>query len=447
MHKRDTQSGFTIVELLIVVVVIAVLAAITIVSYNGIIANSRQTATEAETQSLGKVIETDKVTRGSYALNMSEVPSLAALTSSDKTYSYHSDGESYCMTLYADSWSLSYYISNVSPQPQAGECPQDAGVTVTTLAGSGTLSFANGTGAAAGLAGPAGIISHPSGLLYFTDGAGSRIRSVSTTGVVATVAGNGGSSYAEGTGNTALFHWPQAIATDGTNLFVADSNNHRIRQVTTAGVSSFIAGSTAGYTEGTGAGARFSTPRGITYDAATSRIYVADSQSNRIRYTTAAGTTSLLAGASGGFLDGTGSGARFNYPQGIAMAPSGDLIVADTLNHRIRRVTPAGVVTTIAGGASGFQDGASGTAQFSNPMAVTVASSGVIYVADAGNNRIRMIATDGEVSTVAGDGTAGFLDAVGTEAQFSSPRGIAIGSDGRLYVADTNNHRIRVLAI
>jgi len=162
-----------------------------------------------------------------------------------------------------------------------------------------------------------------------------------------------------------------------------------------------------------------------------------------------------LAGqqATGGLLDGTGTGARFNYPQGLTVDSAGTIYVADTLNHNIRKISQTGVVTTLAGGGTGsvgvngYVDATGTAARFNSPMAVAVDSSGNVFVADSANNRIRKITPAGVVTTVAGNGTAGYQDGYGkADTMFSAPRGIAIGSDGRLYVTDTNNNRIRVLS-
>ncbi len=451
-HTTD-KAGFTIVELLIVVVVIGILAAVTILSYTGISVKAHQTTLASDAHGAATVMGTDNVTNGAYASSESTANAGKGLPKSPGTsYSFHSDGTSYCITVNSSfSGVNSYYITSESPSPTPGQCAADLGATVATIAGNGTLGFANSPSSV--LASPAALTADSSGNIFFSDGATSRIRKMTTAGVVSTLAGNGSSAYVEGTGTGATFNWPQSFAVGpGGVLYIADSNNSKIRTLSTSNVSALFAGSTqgnGGVVGTTAANINFNIPRGIVYQASTGNIIVADSQNNRIVQLNSAGTIVAIIGqTSGGLVNATGTAAKFSYPQGITLDGAGNLFVADTQNHAIRKVTPTGVVTTYAGtGATGFADGAALSAQFKSPGALTIDSNGTIYVADSGNHRIRKITTDGTVTTIAGDGTAGFADGIGTDARFNNPNGISIGSDGRLYVADTANHRIRVLTI
>lgn len=456
IEKNTSAQGFTIVELLIVIVVIGILAAITIVSYTGIITRAHQSKLISDVGSAGKLMSVDKSVTGVYPLSRTSVNSGRGINdNTDISYNFYSTETTFCISAVSSRTGVNtYYVSDGNLSPLEGSCPQDLGSQVATLAGSGAAGFANGVGTAAILYAPVGLTAGTAGNLYFTDGASSRIRMVTTAGVVTTIAGAGGASYAEGTGSAALFNWPQSIAIgSGGLLYVADTNNHRIRSVTTAGVSSFVSGgSVAGDIDGNAATSRFRVARGIVYSSAENVLYVADSENNRVRKLTPAGDTTAFAGqVSGGLVNGTGSAAKFNYPQGLAVDAAGNIYVADTRNHAIRKITPAGVVTIVAGGGvtafgqTGYVDANGTTARFNGPMGLTVDSSGVIYVADSGNNRIRKIATNGDVTTVAGGGTAGYLDGSSTTALFSNPKSVAIGSDGRLYVTDTDNNRIRVI--
>lgn len=463
-HEKNTTShGFTIVEILIVVAVIGILAAITIISYNGIIARGHQSKLIADVGSAGLLMSSSKSSNGVYPTDRQSLNNGQGLQNGEKViYNFYSTESTFCISANSVYGNVdTYYVSNTNTNPLKGSCPQDLGAEVATLAGSGAAGFANGTGTAAVLSSPVGITANPTGNLYFTDGASSRIRMVTTSGAVSTIAGAGGSSYAEGTGSAALFHWPQALTIGaGGLLYVTDTNNHRIRSVTTGGTTAFVAGgSSAGdipLTTGsaTGTAALFRVARGIVYSPTANLLYVSDSENNKIRSVSAAGVSTTLAGqVSGGLVNGTGAAAKFNYPQGLAVDSAGNIIVADTLAHTIRKVTPAGVVSQIAGGGTttfgqaGYVDDNGTAARFNGPMAVTVDSSGVIYVADTGNHRIRKIATNGDVTTVAGNGTAGYQDGYGTASMFNSPRGLAIGSDGRLYVTDTSNNRLRVITV
>ena len=203
----------------------------------------------------------------------------------------------------------------------------------------------------------------------------------------------------------------------------------------------------AGLRDGSAAQARWSDPWGIAVDAH-GVSYVADAgDNNRIRRIAADGVVSILAGGREGFADGVGAAATFNTPSGLALDNAGNLYVADTGNHAIRKITPQGVVTTLAGtGTAGYRDGAAAQAQFDAPIGVAVDNAGKVYVADTYNDRIRVIGNDGIVATLAGAGAPGYGDGVGTEASFDTPCAVAIDKSGTLWVADTGNGAIRRVA-
>ncbi|MEO6873963.1 MAG: hypothetical protein ABI222_03990, partial [Opitutaceae bacterium] len=242
-----------------------------------------------------------------------------------------------------------------------------------------------------------------------------------------TLAGAAAIGSTDGAGNVARFNFPQGIAIDASqNLYIADSSNHTIRKITPAGVVSTLAGK-AGYTvdpadsnhgNGTGSSARFTEPAGVTVDAA-GNVFVAGGGDNAIRKITAAGVVTTVAGG--------GPVGLFNGPAGIAVDTAGNLYVADTGNFAIKKITPAGVVTTLAGGSLGTADGTGGAAQFSSPRGIVVDSTGTLFVTDTGNNTIRKITSTGDVTTLAGTADSyGFADGMGTAAQFSSPSGLTI---------------------
>jgi sugar lactone lactonase YvrE len=160
------------------------------------------------------------------------------------------------------------------------------------------------------------------------------------------------------------------------------------------------------------------------------------------------GAVSTFAGsATAGYLDGNGTGAQFNIPGGVAVDALGNIYVSDTFNNRIRMITQAGVVTTIAGdGTAGYADGPAGSAEFYAPQGLTVDANGNVFVADYGNNVIRKISTAGVVSTYAGNTTAGYVDSTATHAEFSGPAGLAFDKTGNLYVAEHNNNTIRKIS-
>jgi DNA-binding beta-propeller fold protein YncE len=204
----------------------------------------------------------------------------------------------------------------------------------------------------------------------------------------------------------------------------------------------------AGFADGAGRQARFADPFGVAVDKA-GNVYVADAgDNNRIRRIAPDGMVRTLAGASEGFADGSGNLAAFHTPSAIALDRDGNLIVADTGNHAIRKVTPQGVVTTLAGGgAPGYLDGVGRQAQFNGPVGVAVDKAGNVLVADTYNDRIRKIAPDGTVSTLAGSGAPGLQDGPAAAAMFDTPSGIAVDAQGVIYVADTGNGAVRKLGV
>ena len=261
------------------------------------------------------------------------------------------------------------------------------------------------------------------------------------TAVVTTFAGSGTAGDADGAGTAAQFDHPYGVAVDASGkLYVGDENNAVIREITSAGAVTTLAGSSDGYADGTGPAAKFFGPDGVVLDA-TGNLYVADYTNNRIRKVSPDGVVTTLAGGTQGYADGAGTAAQFFGPAGIAIDGSGNLYVADTYNQRIRKITPAGVVSTLAGsgttgpGNGGYTDGAALSAQFSGPQGVAVDASGNVYVADNGNNVIREI-SKGAVSTVAGSGDDGEQDGTGSAAEFAAPVGIAVDASGILYVTD-----------
>jgi uncharacterized protein YjiK len=325
---------------------------------------------------------------------------------------------------------------------------------VTTLAGSGAASYGDGIGTNTGFNWPYGIAIDSFGNVYVTDQGNQRIRKITSTGVVTTFAGSGAASFGDGIGTNSGFNGPYGLAVDSIgNLYVADYANQRIRKVTSAGVVTTLAGSsTASYKDGLGINASFNGPYGIAVDYA-GNLYVSENNNRRIRKIvnptlyandTLYNVTTFAGSGAASYADGTGTNAIFKYPRGMTTDLQGNMYVAEYGNNRIRKITSTGVVTTIAGsGLATYIDGIGTNAGFNAPYDVIVDSSGNLYVADTTNNRIRKITSAGVVSTIAGSGTATFLDATGTNASFWSPSGIAVDSSGNLYVADMSNNRIR----
>jgi sugar lactone lactonase YvrE len=329
---------------------------------------------------------------------------------------------------------------------------------VSTFAGTpGSSGSANGTGPAARFNWPQGVATDSADNVYVADSENHTIRKITPGGVVSTLAGTAGSiGSADGTGPASSFYYPYGVATDsGGNVYVADTGNSVIRKITSAGVVSTLAGTAGsiGSADGTGPAARFYYPYGVATDAF-GNVYVADTQSHTIRKITSAGIVSTLAGTAGivGSADGAGPFAQFYYPYGVATDAGGNVYVADNANRVIRKITPAGIVSTLAGtaGIVGSADGTGPDAQFDTPSGVATDSAGNVYVADTFNYTIRKITPDGLVSRLAGPigsfRSSGSADGVGSTPKFDEPDGVATDSAGNVYVADTDNHTIRKIS-
>ncbi|SVC39393.1 uncharacterized protein METZ01_LOCUS292247, partial [marine metagenome] len=324
---------------------------------------------------------------------------------------------------------------------------------VTTFAGSGSSGSTNATGTAAKFNNPQGITTDGTNL-YVADTNNHTIRKiVKSTGAVTTLAGYAGSpGTTDGTGTAARFNYPIQMVTDGTILYVSDFGNHKIRKIViSTGVVTTFAGSTSsGSADGTGTSATFKNPQGITTDG--TNLYVADTNNHTIRkIVISSGVVTTFAGSAGssGSTDGTGSAARFHEPRGVETDGT-NLYVADRNNHTIRKIViSTGAVTTLAGyaGSSGSTDGTGTSARFNLPRFLTTDGTN-LYVADTNNHTIRKIViSTGVVTTIAGSaGTAGSSNGTGTAASFDIPKGIAIDGTS-LYVADYNNHKIRKIAL
>ena len=352
---------------------------------------------------------------------------------------------------------------------------------VGILAGDG-VGWADGVGSHAHFNQPCGLAVDTANNVYVADSGNDTIRKISASAAVTTLAGEPPSyiqsgvgmsdieyypGSTDGTGSNARFNGPQGIAVDAAgNLYVADSGNNTIRKITSAGVVTTLAGSppspsttadgsslilhspgsSYGSTDGTGGAARFAVPLGIAVDGA-GKVYVADTGNDTIRTVSSAGTVSTLAGiAIQGPNDGAGGAAQFYYPIGTAVDYAGNLYIADAFNQTIRKVTPAGAVTTLAGspGLAGSADGTGSAALFNYPEGVAVDGDGNVYVADTHNDTIRKVTPTGVVTTLAGSpGNAGSADGTGRAAQFFYPYGVAVDGAGTVYVGDYYNDEIR----
>ena len=335
----------------------------------------------------------------------------------------------------AESWDLR--VHKVTP-----------GGVVTPLAGSGNPGNADGAGSTAEFGGQLGVAVDASGNVFVADSANQTIRKITAGGIVTTLAGARDNGSNDGVGSAARFQSPNGVAVDaGGNLFVADTYNATIRKVTPAGLVTTVAGAPdqGGSADGAGSAARFSYPHGVAVDAS-GTVYLADTN-HTIRKISPDGAVTTLAGLadSAGSADGPGGTARFNHPIGVAVDAGGNVFVADTDNGTIRKITPAGVVTTFAGapGQRGSADGAGSVARFNYPTGLAVDASGTLFVADLYAHTIRKITPDGVVTTLAGLNQSGSADGTGSAARFNNQRAVAVDAGGNVFVADTDNHTIR----
>jgi len=306
---------------------------------------------------------------------------------------------------------------------------------VITFAGSGSSGSANGTGTAATFNNPQGAVVDANGNVYIADKFNHSIRKITTSGVVSTFA----------TG----FSRPNGLAIDASgNIYVADEWNHKIKKVTSGGTVTTLAGSSLGMTNATGTSAQFNYPSGVAVDAS-GNVYVADKDNHRIRKITSAGVVTTFAGSgSSGNANGTGTAATFASPTGLAIDANDNIYVTDYANHSIRKITSSSVVTTLAGpvgttGTWGTTNGTGTSARFNYPYHVVIDSDENLYVSDYNNHKIRKITSSGVVTTYAGSGSAGSANGTGTAATFDNPKGLAIDANDNTYVADFDNHIIR----
>lgn len=340
------------------------------------------------------------------------------------------------------------YLNSCSKKstPNPGTGPDNLYGKVSTFAGSGATGSANGAGIAASFFLPSDIVIDASGNFYVADSGNNMIRKITPDGVVSQFVGNIPGGSADGTGSGASFHYPYSLAIDAAgNLYLSDQGNQKIRKITPAGVVTTLAGTgQVGSNNGPGDQATFYGPTGITVDA-TGNVYVSDQGNNLIRKITPAGVVSTLAGSgTSGSADGTGSAASFYAPAGLAIDATGNIYVADLFNNKIRKITSAGVVTTLAGsGTAGKVNATGAAASFYAPAGITVATNGIVYVAESGNNLIRAISPAGEVTTFAGNGIAGAVDATLTLASFNGPTGLVVDASNNVYVSDKNSNLIR----
>ena len=336
-------------------------------------------------------------------------------------------------------------------------CSAQPGI-IRTIGGHGVEGY-SGDGGPATDAGmnPVGVAIDNSGNIYFTDYNNNRVRKISTSGTITTIAGNGSLGFSgDGAAATnAMLNLPTGVAVDASgNVFIADGNNNRIRKVDTSGIITTVAGSSVSSFGGDGGmatAAGLNGTYGVAIDAS-GDIYIADYNHQRIRFVNTSGVISTIAGTGIAGYSGDGiaaTAAALNAPYDIAVDASGNVYIGDSHNQRIRKINSSGIISTVAGnGSAGYGgDGAAATtAMLSNPQEVKFDGSGNLYIGDRNNNVIRKVSTSGIITTFAGNNVSGFSGDGGfsTLAELSLPNNIAIDSVGNVYFADFNNYRIRM---
>jgi hypothetical protein len=344
----------------------------------------------------------------------------------------------------ASAWAQTYAFTTLAGHPPYASDDQGYG---------SSRGSADGQGDAVRFYGPHGLAMDVNGSLFVADKYNHTVRKITREGVVSTLAGLAGSGGgADGIGSSARFFLPEAVVLDVTgNLIVADAGNNTIRRITPGGVVTTIAGPTGGSygrsdgwgsMDGLGNTARFLNPEGLAIDQ-NGNLIVADSGNHTIRRISPNGTVTTLAGMAGesGGADGAAGSARFNLPTGLAIDAAGNLFVADTNNNVIRKIAPGGTVTTVAGrlGFLGVADGPVNVAGFNRPRGVAVDGAGNVFVADGA---IRKISPDGFVTTI-GAASGGGADGTGSAAGFAEATGVAVDRSGYVFVADRFNNTIR----
>jgi len=345
---------------------------------------------------------------------------------------------------------------------------------ITTVAGSTLRGFLGdgGPATAARLALPDGLAADTGGNLYVFDCANARVRLLKSDGTITTIAGNGQFSFSgDGGPATAAALHPQCGANDPAglavdragNVYIADTGNNRVRMVNRAGVITTVAGTGVGGFAGDGGpatGARLSYPTGLAVDG-TGTLYIGESGNHRVRKVTPDGTITTIAGdGSNGCNNctqgegGPATAAALYDPVGLAVDGQGNLLIADWILDRVLKVSPDGIIRTLAGAnhaptlARGFSGdgGAANAAELDGPAAVVADAKGNVYIADSFNDRVRVVAADGTISTYAGDGSRAFREgAAATAGSVGSPEGLAIDGHGKLYISATADNRVITL--
>lgn len=442
--RKNRQSaapsrGFTVVELVIVITVIAILTAIVIVSYNAVRNNAIETTLKSDLDGASALIERDRLKNdGDYPADIEDLNGGDGLPASGTNeFEYVATGTAYCISITSPSTSAQYHYMSTTRVIEEGPCG--------SLEPTGPLFVST---LLTGLNYPTGIAIVSTQFIYIAETGANRILKVLPDGSSTVFAGSttGASGFTNSpTGTSARFNLPYGLGVDAAgNLYVADKGNNAIRKITPDGAVTTLAGTgSRGSTNGPGASATFWDPYAVSIDPATNDIYTTETGTHRVRSITPAGYVSAVAGSTVGYQNGTGSGARFDDPLGMTFY-NNIMYVSEYSNHTIRAVTKAGAVTTAFGSTtSGFADGSSAASRFNSPSGLAVRGNS-LFIADSLNHRIRIAnLSTNTVSTYAGSGSNGSSDDEADTAQFSFPTGVAAAPNGIVYVVETDAGRIR----
>ncbi len=284
--------------------------------------------------------------------------------------------------------------------------------------------------------------------IFVMDSMNNKVRKILTSGVVTTFAGSGAAMSVDGAGVSASFNQSKGIAMNTNGwIYVAEYSGHRIRKISTAAFVTTYAGSgQATFADGVGTSAGIYLPLDITFDSL-GNLYIVTGENRVRKISTAAVVTTLAGSGSAAYGDGVGTAASFNVPSGICIDTSNTLFITDTRNNRIRQVKLSGVVTTVAGsGAMGFADGIGSAAVLYSPLSCKMYSNGTIIFSDDANYVVRLMARTGAVTTLAGSGSTGFVDGLGSSASFMSVSGAYVDSSSNAYIADYRSNVIRKIS-
>jgi trimeric autotransporter adhesin len=375
-------------------------------------------------------------------------------------------GQATSAQLYYPDWIVVDSAGNLYIADSYNSCIRKVSASgiITTVAGTGSSDGYSGDGGpatSAELYWPEGVALDSAGNLFIADSGNSCIRKVSTSGIISTVAGTGSSIGYSGDGGqatSAQFNYPYGVNVDSAgNLFIVDTWNNRIRKVSTSGIITTVAGNGSfgyGGDGGPATSAQINSSYGVAVDSA-GNLFIADTYNERIRKVSTSGIIATVAG--NGSLGYSGDGgqaaaAELDNPYGVAVDSAGNLFIADTYNHRIRKVSASGIIATVAGnGSSGYggDNGSATSAQLNYPSSVTIDSAGSLFIADSNNHRIRKVSTSGIITTVAGNGSSGYSGDSGsaTSAQLNYPYGVVVDFAGNLFISDGDNHRIRKVSL